>query len=205
MKSLILLSLIIFGSAAAQPVLHLQLGLSPRTGSIIPFESGNSINNSWRNGWSAALSTEFPIHSAISLSPGIEYNHYPFDNLFSQVTVPEVRLKYSSGDAAYIYRFFVEAKVLDSRMDRLSFCLLTGINYDIEKYGEINAVFSDMNGPDFKIVYPSRVYYYWMHSIGAGLRYFFSCGYGFDLTAKLYTDYNKRSHTALHLGLLIKL
>jgi hypothetical protein len=205
MKSLFLLSLLIFSSLAAQPVLHLQLGLSPRTSSIIPFQSNNSLTDSWKDGLSAALSSEFPIHKSISLSPGVEYNHYPFDNLFDQVTIPEQKLMYSSGDAAYIYRFFVDAKLFDSRLDKLSFCLLTGINYNIEKYGEITAAYSDMNGPDFKIVYPSHMYYYWMHSIGAGLRYFFSRGYGFDLTAKLYTDYDRRNQTALHLGLLVKL
>jgi hypothetical protein len=145
---------------------------------------------------------EYMLSKDIAVSPRFEVSHFSFNRYSPFIDIPEVYVKRSTGEVTRVYRVFVDAKLMPYTIDGIHLYLSTGVGYVAEDVGRIEAVFSDMNGPDFSktIVYKGKSF--WAHSAGVGLRVNVFKKVGLDVSGDLYSNYRDRFWVNWKAGLV---
>ena len=172
-------------------------------GSFYSYDQSAFLDLYWAKGISIASGLHFGITKSIWLSPEIDYAYYRWDNFnFHGVMIPEQTIRSASGENSNIYRVMINARFYARSSSFIRFYVLTGLGYTIEKIGKIRALIEDMNGPSFiwEVQYRGRSYL--THTLGAGFRLDVIEPVSVDFTAKYFTDYSKRFHTSINIGLI---
>ena len=200
MKTIFFILVLTTNILSAQTMIFLQGGLNTRTG-IFSLEEHSSLVESWKSATSASMGVDVFLTKSVAISSSIEYDSYPFDTYrYYGVSVPEVWVKASSGDASEMFRISFEGRLVFPSHTKLFAYVVTGVSYTTERVGQIRLTFANLNGPDFEDVIPSHSKNYWTHTFGLGFRYFLLDGFGVDLTGKWYSDYSTRFHRSINFG-----
>ena len=187
----------------AQTEIWVSVGRTGPSSSFYSIDKSAFLDLYWAKGVSVAGGLHFALTNSLWLSPEINYAYFRWDNFnFYGVMIPEQTIRSASGNNSNIYRFMLNARLYARSSSFIRFYILTGIGYTIEKIGKIQALVEDMNGPSFiwDIQYRGRSYP--THSLGLGFRLEVIDPMSIDVTARYFTDYSKRFHTSVNLGLI---
>ena len=119
-------------------------------------ESSFFLTRYWENGLNFGASLELKLSNSLFLSPGFEYNLYPFDSYDGPINrgiISTIFVKSADGEKSKIYRFLLEIKhFTEASADSKSQPFLsTGFGYIVEDIGNIDVLWGDISGPDVLI------------------------------------------------------
>lgn len=198
MKTQLFLLCFLSSQLMAQTYLSLYVAVNPRTDI---FNNTNVLNQYWRNDVSIGVAYETSISTNISIAPSIETAYYKWDHFIdSRVFVPEISLISASGDDSRVWRFFLDGKLIPKNKIVPTY-ISTGIGYIYEDIGSVRATYNDMNGPEFTRTQPRYAHYYFVHTLGIGLRWIFVSDFGIDIRALYYTNYSNRFQVSMVFGI----
>ena len=205
MKKLLFLLICSASMLQAQTLLEFYGGINSRT-STLSLDSPNTYAQSWKSAISGSFGIDYFLAKSLAISSNVEYNYYPFDSYqFDGPHIPEVWITSSSGEATQIYRISLDGKLFAKSSGRLNIYFVTGAGYTLEQIGQIRLTGSNLNGPNTYSTISNQTNYYWVHNLGAGVRYFISPNIGIDVTGKWYSNYSTRFHESLLLGIVYQL
>ncbi len=194
------------GYSHAQKIISFHSGINKSSYYMVPRSIGY-LDLYYHTGINFGFSFETKIMSHLSVAPGFEYSYYKFDSFIDShlYLIPEIKLKSATGTDSHIIKALVEARIIDSPDERLRFFVVTGVGFVAEYFGDIEATWKDLNGPDRTSVESLDDKAFFAHTFGFGLRYFIKETMGLQLECKYFSNYYDRSYFSLNIGLLRKL
>ena len=201
MKMIYFLLILFSSTCYSQTSISLYVGVNPHSNLL----RSDNLDSYWKPGVTFGVSGEMFLSNAVSISPSFEYGSYQFDSYWAWVSFPEIRLISSSGSVSTMWRTFAEVRFFTEKGGMSRFYLLTGVGFIVEHIGTINATYSALNGPDYiEVIHPeSRDFF--VHTLGAGVRWNIVSQIAIDLKAQYFTNYNDRMYTTVRMGVLYTL
>lgn len=166
-------------------------------------ESSFFLTRYWKNALNFGASLELKLSNSLFLSPGFEYNLYPFDSYDGPNGEPVI-VKAVSGNKSNVYRFLLEIKHFSeaSAKSKSQPFLSTGLGYIVEDIGNIILLIDNIGGPDVvnKRKFDGKSYF--VHTAGIGMRWRLTEKTKLNIEGKVFTDYKSRLQNSWNLGLL---
>jgi hypothetical protein len=164
----------------------------------------------WKNAINFGASLEFELSKSVRLSPGLEYNLYPFDSYAGPLDggfFGTVYVKSASGESAKIYRlllelmYFPEVPAKSVSRPFLRF----GFGYIVEDIGPIQVLMADLRGFEWLRNLDFERKRYFAQTAGIGMRWNAGKNIFLNVEGKIFTNYTDRFQNSWNIGLMLPL